>query len=497
MTSDPSDPSGAPREPDPSQWEELLRSLFGSDSEEAMRQLRAQGLDPQALASGSAFQNDPQMLQHVLDQVKRLLSTSGGAPVNSDVAHDVARQVAVAEGDPSLTAHQVRVATEALSVAELWLDAATELPPAGGTASALSRSEWVERTLPAWNILAQPVASSVVDALAAILKDQLPDSLGLEISGEGFPAGLLGAAGGLDPSQVIRQLGAAVFGMQIGTAAGTLSREVFGATDIGVPLLAEPATVLVPSNISDFATDLDAPEDEVRLFLALREVAHARLFTHVTWLRGHLLGLIESYARGISIDMDALESSLREIDPTDTEALQGALSGGVFGLQSTDEQKATLLRLETVLALVEGWVDEVTARAALPHLPHAVALREMLRRRRAAGGPAEQTFATLVGLELRPRRSRDAAGLWASIDREAGPAARDAVWDHPDLLPGTADLDDPAGYFARRDQVTAEQSDVDKALAEIFSDAESAATDDSRRGDEADGPDETGSVEGR
>ena len=45
--------------------------------------------------------------------------------------------------------------------------------------------------------------------------------------------------------------------------------------------------------------------------------------------------------------------------------------------------------------------------------------------------------------------------------------------------------------------MTAEQSDVDKALAEIFSDAESAATDDSRRGDEADGPDETGSVEGR
>lgn len=479
MSSDPSDRSGAPHEPDPSQWEELLRSLFGSDAEEALQELRARGFDPATLAAGSDFQNDPQMVQHILDQVKRLLSSSATGPVNADVAHDIARQAAVAGGDPSLTSREVRVTTEALSVAELWLDAATDIPPGGGKALAWTRSEWVERTLPAWNTLAQPVASSVADALTAILRDQLPGDLSalgdVGLPG-GMPGGMLGGMFGgdgvVDPTQIMRRIGAAVFGMQIGTAAGTLSREVFGATDIGVPLLNEPATVLVPANVTAFAEGLAAPEEEVRLFLALREVAHARLFTHVAWLRGHLLGLVEAYAKGITIDMDALESSMREIDPTDTEALRGALSGGVFALQSTPEQKSTLLRLETVLALVEGWVDEVVARAALPHLPHAVALREMIRRRRAAGGPAEQTFASLVGLELRPRRSRDAAALWASIDAQVGSSERDAVWDHPDLLPGTIDLDDPAGYFARRDAVTAEQSDVDRALAEIFGEAD-------------------------
>lgn len=477
MSSDPSDRSGAPQEPDPSQWEELLRSLFGSDAEEALQELRSRGFDPATLAAGSEFQNDPQMLQHILDQVRRLLTSSATGPVNADVAHDVARQAAMAGGDPSLTSREVRVATEALSVAELWLDAATDIPPGGGKALAWTRSEWVERTLPAWNTLAQPVASSVADALTAILRDQLPGDLSA-LGENGLPGGMLGGMfggdGAIDPSQIMRRIGAAVFGMQIGTAAGTLSREVFGATDIGVPLLSEPATVLVPANVAAFAEGLAAPEEEVRLFLALREVAHARLFTHVSWLRGHLLGLVEAYAKGITIDMDALESSMREIDPTDTEALRGALSGGVFALQSTPEQKATLLRLETVLALVEGWVDEVVSRAALPHLPHAVALREMIRRRRAAGGPAEQTFASLVGLELRPRRSRDAAALWASIDSQVGPTERDAVWDHPDLLPGTLDLDDPAGYFTRRAEVTAEQSDVDRALAEIFGEADGA-----------------------
>ena len=77
-------------------------------------------------------------------------------------------------------------------------------------------------------------------------------------------------------------------------------------------------------------------------------------------------------------------------------------------------------------------------------------------------------LATLVGLELRPRRSRDAAGLWASIDREVGSTARDAVWDHPDLLPGTEDLDDPAGYSARRATAVDDAAEVDRALAEIL-----------------------------
>ncbi|MFI2754774.1 zinc-dependent metalloprotease [Cellulomonas sp. P22] len=450
------------------EWEQLLRQMFGPDSEEALRQLRAQGMDPAALASASGLPDDPQLLGQVLAQVQRLLAASGEGPVNWDLAHDVARQAAVAEGDPSLTENQVRQATGALSVAELWLDAATDLPPAGGPARALNRSEWVELTLPAWRRLTEPIASSLSTALADALAGSFPDELPPDM-----PAAV-GPLGGTEgPSLIIRQLGSAVFGMQVGQAAGTLSREVFGLTDIGVPLVGDPTTALVPTNVDGFAEGLDAPVDEVRLFLALREAAHARLFTHVPWLRAHLLGAVEAYARGITIDVESLDEAVRSIDPTDPSALQAAISRGVFEPQTTREQQVALARLETALALVEGWVDEVTTTAALPHLPHAVALREMIRRRRAAGGPAEQTFATLVGLELRPRRSRDAAALWARIAADGGREARDAVWDHPDLMPTTEDLDDPQGYTARRAEHSDAQADVDRAIAEIFGEASS------------------------
>jgi uncharacterized protein (DUF2342 family) len=99
-------------------------------------------------------------------------------------------------------------------------------------------------------------------------------------------------------------------------------------------------------------------------------------------------------------------------------------------------------------------------------------MREMLRRRRAAGGPAEQTFSSLVGLELRPRRSRDAAALFAHVYTAGGAGGRDAVWVHPDLLPGPRDLDDPAGYLARREAHATEHSGAAAALEETFRGAE-------------------------
>jgi putative hydrolase len=119
---------------------------------------------------------------------------------------------------------------------------------------------------------------------------------------------------------------------------------------------------------------------------------------------------------------------------------------------------------------VEGWVDEVVTQATAERMPAAGALREAVRRRRAAGGPAEQTFASLVGLELRPRRLRDASNLWAALRDAQGPGARDAVWQHPDLMPGAADLDDPIG-FAQRDHTaggTPADADFDDALGRLL-----------------------------
>jgi uncharacterized protein (DUF2342 family) len=75
-------------------------------------------------------------------------------------------------------------------------------------------------------------------------------------------------------------------------------------------------------------------------------------------------------------------------------------------------------------------------------------LEEVFRRRRAAGGPAEKVFGGLIGLEMRPRRMREAAALWQRMAETQGIEARDNLWSHPDLLPRDSDIDDIDAFLA-------------------------------------------------
>ena len=119
-------------------------------------------------------------------------------------------------------------------------------------------------------------------------------------------------------------------------------------------------------------------------------------------------------------------------------------------------------------------------------LPGAQAMRETMRRRRASGGPAEQAFATVVGLELRPRQLRAAAELWALLEQERGAAGRDAVWSHPDLIPTAEDLEDPAAFVRSSGESSDPIAELEKQM-QADADAK-AAGEDQPDGSKPDGP---------
>ncbi len=402
----------------------------------------------------------------------KLMSWTGG-PVNWDLATQVA-EAAAREGDRPVTEQEARDVAEACRLADLWLDPVTSLPAGGAQARAWTRTGWLTSTLPAWRQLVDPVAARVVAAMGGALEQglsggMLGDGLPPEVAG-GLPPEMAAMLGGMSSGDlggalrgVMGQVGGMVFGAQVGQALGALAGEVLGATDVGLPLGDAGRAALLPVNVAAFGEGLEVPLEEVRLYLALRESAHQRLFAHVPWLKAHLYDAVDAYARGIEVDPQAIERAVGSFDPSDPESLQRAMGEGMFDLQATPAQEAALARLETALALVEGWVDAVV-EAASHSLPSAVPLRETVRRRRATGGPAEQTFAALVGLQLRPRRLREAAALWAAVAQARGPEGRDALWAHPDLLPGPSDLDDPAAF------VSAGGTDWDAGLAALHDD---------------------------
>ncbi|MGN6780780.1 MAG: zinc-dependent metalloprotease, partial [Marmoricola sp.] len=369
-------------------------------------------------------------LSGLMGQVQAMMAPYDGA-VNWTLATDVARRTCAQQPDPSPDAGDRSRIADAMRLADHWLDTATVLPSGVTTTAAWSRAEWIEQTQPVWKVLVEPVAEHVVAAMSQTLGGAVPE----EARAMAGPLlGMLGKAGG------------AMFGGQVGQALGALSQEILSASDIGLPLGPAGTAALVPANVTVFAEGLDVDPHDVLLYLALREAAHQRLFAHVPWLRQYVVSAVEEFGRGVSIDLGGIEEALGGVNPMDPQALQDALGGNLFEPRKTPAQEAALLRLETTLALVEGWVDEVVGQATADRMPAAGRLHEAIRRRRAAGGPAENTFAALVGLELRPRRLRDASTLWGSLRSRQGLEARDAVWTHPDLLPTPADLDDPLGF---------------------------------------------------
>ena len=378
-------------------------------------------------SGGDGEGGDVPDLGAMLRQLGDLMSGQSG-PVNWNLAKQSA--LTVIGADAGTTAADTAAVAEAIRLADMWLDPVTAMPSGVTSSEAWSRRRWLEATQPAWTQLVEPIAGRVAGAM-----------------GEAIPEEMRAMAGPL--MGVMQQVGGLMFGSQLGQALGSLAREVVSSTDIGLRLGPAGVAALLPEGVTAFGEGLEVPADDVRLFLALREAAHHRLFHHAPWLAPRLVELVRGYAEGITVDPSQLEEMSRQVDPSDPTSLQQALTEGLFQPAPTAEQQAALTRLETLLALVEGWVDTVTLAAATPTLPSVAPLNETMRRRRATGGPAEQTFATLVGLELRPRRLRDASALWALLESRRGIAGRDAVWGHPDLMPGAEDLDDPFAFVDR------------------------------------------------
>jgi putative hydrolase len=379
-------------------------------------------------------------------------SGQGSGPVNYDLARQLAsRSIGFVKPIPDATSSAI---SDAVHLAETWLDGVTALPAGTTKAAGWTPQDWIDNTLDTWKRWCDPMAEQISTVWASALPEEAKAMAGPLLS-------------------MMSQMGGMAFGSQLGQALATLSKEVLTSTDIGLPLGPRGVAALMPDAVEELSKGLEQPRSEILTFLAAREAAHHRLFSHVPWLASQLLNALESFARGMKIDLSGIEEAARGINPMslgDPAAMEQLLTQGVFEPKATPEQTAALERLETLLALIEGWVQTVVSAALGDRIPGTAALSEMLRRRRATGGPAEQTFGTLVGLELRPRKMREAAQLWERLTEAAGIDARDAVWQHPDLLPVAADLDDPAGFI---DQIIGgDTSGIDEAIARALENPE-------------------------
>jgi len=402
-----------------------------------------------------------QMQQQIQEQFSKLgMSGPGFAPTSEalpkNVVRDNAKKFVTAKGSAPIGANDVSKVVEAFSIAELWLNEATFFPQSTVAAnSTLARTDWVDSTLAGWQSTVEPLAIGLTSAIAELLKD----SAGGDSAGEGeegsaedsmqIPVGMI--------ATLLRSFIGSLMATQLGQSIGGLAGTVTGIHDVGLPLVDPVYPALVPQNIDEWARDLDIPIDEVRIFHALRESAGARLFSHNPWLVSYIRSAVTDYARGIHIDIDAIQrqaqelfessaSSSGEFDPTNPESFSMALNEGVFTPEETPAQRAALVKLETVLALVDGWSECVVTLAAGNRLPNISALEETLRRRRATSAPTQQLFSNLFGLQVSPRLAREATTFWRAVGELRDLQSRDQIWSG--ILPTAEDLLTPESYLS-------------------------------------------------
>ena len=425
----------------PEDFEALLR-----------RFLAGEPLDPEQIAKAAGLPVDPAALQQLLSKLTSAIvpgETTEG--LNWPLVETQAKQIASANSRkvPESVSKSIDAA---LATGSLWLDEVTEVASITSEPKLLSRELWVADSLGLFKDLATPVANRMSEALTENFKENLPEEF----------SGFMSQASGL-----MKSAGSVMFAMQMGQALGRMSEEVLSAGDIGLPIFKEPRPAFVAQNLAELVDSLEEDSDQVYFYFVIRELAHARLFKQSKWLRDYTVNLITAYAREISIDNTRIVEMSENFDPADIGNIQKAFESGSLIAPRTPSQTIALERIETVLALIEGWVDCVT-QAATTRLPRSSAIAEVVRRKRSAGGPAEKTFLTLIGLELRPRKLREASAMWNEITSKVGIQKRDAIWSHPDLLPTDADIQDPSALIAKLSN-SAPEDDMDQALRDLLS----------------------------
>jgi putative hydrolase len=380
---------------------------------------------------GNPFEGLP-----MFGDLARMFSRQG--PVNWDVARQTSMWLAT-DGQPEPNVDPLeRIRLEELvRVADLQVSSLTGLDTsiAGGVLSILpvTRGDWALHSLEAYRPFLERLATAL--SAAADEDDDEPADATTQ---------LLGDLGKL--------LGPVLLGMQSGFMLGHLARRAMGQYDLPLPRLPADQLLVVPANLDAFADQWSLVPDDLRLWVCMHEVTHHAVLgrPHV---RARLESLINEYVSRFEVDPAALEASLGNLDPTDAAGLQAVLGNPetLLGAVRSPGQQDTLSRIETLTAVIEGYVDHVMDSTGRSLIGSYGQLTEALRRRRVEASDGDRFAARLLGLELgRGQYERGATFIRGVVER-AGDDGLARLWMSARELPTPAELDAPGLWLARID----------------------------------------------
>jgi coenzyme F420 biosynthesis associated uncharacterized protein len=303
-------------------------------------------------------------------------------------------------------------------IAYTGLTPARPLPPAEG----IGRAEWIAANVGSMRALLDPPLSRVGQ--------------------------------GLGPTRHAVRLGAGiVLTAEIGVVLGFLAQRVLGQYELVLldttPEDRPPRLLFVLPNLAVAGSAFGADEREFLHWVALHEVTHAVQFAGVPWLQPHLAAMVRELLSHAELRIDA-RRALRMPGTDDLKRLAAAVrSGDIVSLVASEQERATLERMQATMAVLEGHAEHVMDTVGAPLLPSLPQLRAALEARRRSQSAPARLLARLLGLEMKLRQYEQGKRFCDAVVREAGVEALNRVWRGPEMLPSNAELDAPLRWLER------------------------------------------------
>lgn len=376
-------------------------------------------------------------------ELQKLLTSSGGGPINYDIAGQIANAIGN-EGrfEPAPAGEANAAFAEVAHSSEQILAGATGLAPSEpALTKTLTRAGWIETSIRGWRWLLEPLAARFTGQLGAIGGD-LGGEPGADEQGSGM--------GPSDMQAALGQMAPLMLGMQAGTLVGHLSKEVLGRFDLPIPYDDDGKLFCVVPNADATAAEYGFDRTTFYRWLALNETARGLLHSAAPWLTRYTRSLLVEVVESIEIDVAGLEERLGQLGTGDLEAMrEGFGPQGALPVVPTERHRKALDRTDALLAVTEGYARRAVREVTETAIGDTTLIDEGMSRRHLAPSDGETMLAGVLGLNL--DRSIESAGetFCNAVIKLEGLASLNRLWEAPDNLPSLAEVKDPFAWMER------------------------------------------------